>query len=189
MTEPALHGVHPPTKPQKRYPMSTYDFNRELIAFQRPLKSFAFRFTGNEEEANDLTQETFLKALVYRDKFQAKTNLKAWLYTIMRNTFINNYRKAMRSNTIIDQTDEQFLINTSTAKSGLQDPYGRMDHKQITSVIGSLADEYRIPFQMYNRGFKYKEIAAKLNLPIGTIKSRIFLARKKLMIALSDFRN
>lgn len=169
--------------------MSSYDFNRELVAFQRPLKSFAFRFTGNEEEANDLLQETFLKALTYRDKFQARTNLKAWLYTIMRNTFINNYRKAMRANTILDKTDEQYFINTSAAKSGFEDPEGKMSHGQIRSVIGQLADEYRVPFQMYNHGFKYKEIAAKLDLPIGTIKSRIFLARKKLMIELSDYRN
>lgn len=168
--------------------MTHYDFNKELIAFQRPLKSFAFRFTNNEEEANDLLQETFLKALTYRNKFQARTNLKAWLYTIMRNTFINNYRKAMRANTIIDQTDESYFINSTSDDRGFADPASVFSHAQITKVVDNLDDEYRIPFRMYNNGFKYKEIAAKLDLPIGTIKSRIFLARKKLMASLGEYR-
>lgn len=168
--------------------MTQYDFNKELIAFQRPLKSFAFRFTKNEEEANDLLQETFLKALTYRSKFKARTNLKAWLYTIMRNTFINNYRKAMRANTIIDHTDENYFINSTSADKGFANPDSVYSHRQINLVVDKLDSEYRVPFRMYNNGFKYKEIAAKLDLPIGTIKSRIFLARKKLMGSLADFR-
>lgn len=167
--------------------MNTSDFNNQLIAFQRSLKSFAYGFTANEEEANDLLQETFLKALTYRDKFQEKTNLKAWLYTIMRNTFINNYRKAVRANTIIDNTDEQYYINTAN-RTELGDPAGVLSHKQITQIVDGLEDEYRIPFQMYNTGYKYKEIADKLGLPIGTIKSRIFLARRKLMVSLADYQ-
>ncbi len=168
--------------------MSAFDFDSQLIAFQRSLKSFAYGFTNNDEEANDLLQETFLKALTYRDKFEEKTNLKAWLYTIMRNTFINNYRKAVRTNTIIDKTDEQYYINNSTVGGGFADPDSTFSHGQITKVVEELEDEYRVPFLMYNRGFKYKEIADKLGLPIGTIKSRIFLARKKLMVTLSDYR-
>src|SRR5690606_34303722 len=110
-----------------------------------------------------------------------------WLYTIMRNTFINNYRKAMRANTIIDRTDEQYFINTADRK-GFADPDSTFSYNQITYIVGDLDDDYRIPFTMYNTGFKYKEIAAKLNLPIGTIKSRIFLARKKLMSSLVDYK-
>lgn len=166
--------------------MTTYDFNQQLIDFQRPLKSFAYGFTNNEEEANDLLQETFLKALTYKDKFQERTNLKAWLYTIMRNTFINNYRKAMRANTIIDQTDEQYFINTADRK-GFADPDSTFSFNQISHIVGDLEDDYRVPFTMYNTGFKYKEIASQLELPIGTIKSRIFLARKKLMSSLVDY--
>jgi len=169
--------------------MSTYNFNEELIAFERPLKSFAYGFTNNEEDANDLLQETFLKALTYRTKFQAQTNLKGWLYTIMRNTFINNYRKAMRANTIIDRTDEQYFINSTSSDKGFADPDSVFSHAQIVKVVDKLEGEYRVPFEMYNDGFKYKEIAAKLDLPIGTIKSRIFLARKKLMSSLSDYRD
>lgn len=168
--------------------MNIQAFNEELIAFERPLKSFAFGFTNNEEEANDLLQETFLKALTYRSKFKVKTNLKGWLYTIMRNTFINNYRKAMRANTIIDRTDEQYFINSGITPKGFVDPESIFSHKYIMTVVKALEPEYRVPFEMYNEGFKYKEIAAKLDLPIGTIKSRIFLARKKLMESLSDYR-
>jgi RNA polymerase sigma-70 factor (ECF subfamily) len=168
--------------------MSTTDFDQQLIDFQRPLKSFAYGFTNNEEEANDLLQETYLKALTYRDKFQAHTNLKAWLYTIMRNTFINNYRKAVRANTIIDKTDEQYYINTASTNSGFASPESVYSHAQIKKTVEQLEDDYRIPFTMYNTGFKYKEIAEKLDLPIGTIKSRIFLARKKLMVELSDYK-
>lgn len=173
---------------KKQETMSTSDFDTQLIAFQRSLKSFAYGFTNNDEEANDLLQETYLKALTYRDKFEEKTNLKAWLYTIMRNTFINNYRKAVRANTIIDKTDEQYYINNTTAGAGFADPASTLSHSQISKCVDALDDEYRVPFQMYNRGFKYKEIADKLQLPIGTIKSRIFLARKKLMVELSDYR-
>ncbi len=168
--------------------MSKSTFDQQLIAFEKPLKSFAYGFTNDEDDANDLLQETFLKALTYRDKFQERTNLKAWLYTIMRNTFINNYRKAVRANTIIDKTDEQYFINTADVSSSFESPDGAYSHKQITLVVDDLEDEYRIPFTMYNRGFKYKEIAAQLDLPIGTIKSRIFLARKKLMVSLSDYK-
>ena len=167
--------------------MSAYDFNQQLIDFQKSLKSFAYGFTNDEESANDLLQETYLKALTYRDKFKERTNLKAWLYTIMRNTFINNYRKAVRANTIIDQTDEQYYINTADRK-GFADPDSTYSYNQISTIVNSLEDEYKVPFQMYNTGFKYKEIAAKLDLPIGTIKSRIFLARKKLMGSLADYR-
>jgi len=168
--------------------MSHYDFDKLLITYQKSLKSFAYGFTNDDEAANDLLQETYLKALTYRDKFQERTNLKAWLYTIMRNTFINNYRKAVRANTIIDKTDEQYYINTASTTKGDTNPESVMSHDQIKRQIDKLEDEYRVPFQMYNRGFKYKEIAEKLNLPIGTIKSRIFLARKKLMLALSDYK-
>jgi RNA polymerase sigma-70 factor (ECF subfamily) len=168
--------------------MSTLNFDQQLIEFQRSLKSFAYGFTNNEEDANDLLQETYLKALTYRDKFQEQTNLKAWLYTIMRNTFINNYRKAVRANTILDKTDEQFYINNTTSGTGFADPDSTYSHKQISKVVEDLEDEYKVPFQMYNTGFKYKEIAEKLDLPIGTIKSRIFLARKKLMLSLADYR-
>jgi RNA polymerase sigma-70 factor, ECF subfamily len=167
--------------------MSNLDFHSEIISFQKSLKSFAFSFTANDEDANDLLQDTYLKAITYKDKFQEKTNLKAWLYTIMRNTFINNYRKAIRANTILDNTDEQYFINVPQ-NNGFADPSSEFNFKQIQSTVEGLEDDYKVPFKMYNDGFKYKEIADDLHLPIGTIKSRIFLARKKLMELLPEYK-
>ncbi|NND76742.1 MAG: sigma-70 family RNA polymerase sigma factor [Flavobacteriales bacterium] len=167
--------------------MNALNFNRELIEFERSLKGFAYKFTRNDEDANDLVQETFLKALRYKDKFAEQTNLKAWLYTIMRNTFINNYRKASKANVLLDDSDENYFIDLSK-QSKSETPDQAMAYKEIISEINALSDEYRVPFQMHYNGFKYKEIAEKLSLPIGTIKSRIFLARQKLSEQLADFR-
>ena len=165
--------------------METFDFNRELIAHRSSLRLFAFKFANNEADAQDLLQDTMVKALTYRDKFQENTNFKAWLFTIMRNTFINNYRKAKRANTILDGTDTEYYLNV-----GSSDKTQHADHevhlKQLVSFIDDLSDEYRIPFQMNYNGFKYQEIADKMNLPLGTVKSRIFLARKKLMEKIED---
>ena len=167
--------------------MTTLEFQRELISFEKPLKGFAYKFTYNDDDASDLVQETFLKALRYKDKFQEQTNLKAWLYTIMKNTFINNYRKAVKANILLDNTDENYFIDLSKT-SQVETPEQNLAVKEIISKINALSDEYRIPFQMHYNGFKYKEIADKLGLPIGTIKSRIFLARQKLSEVLVDHR-
>jgi len=167
--------------------MNTLEFHKELISFEKPLKGFAYKFTYSDDDASDLVQETFLKALKYKDKFKEQTNLKAWLYTIMKNTFINNYRKAIKANTILDSTDENYFIDLSET-SKTETPDEKLAYKEIVAEINSLSDEYRVPFQMHYNGFKYKEIAEKLDLPIGTIKSRIFLARQKLSEALEAYR-
>lgn len=165
----------------------TFDFNQEVVNAQGSLRNFAYKFTGNEEEAKDLLQETMLKALSYREKFRQGTNLKAWMYTIMKNTFINNYRKAIRANTIVDTTDEDYFINQT--KIGNDDhPESILGHKDVQGVVEELEDTYRIPFMMYFNGFRYKEIADDLDLPIGTVKSRIFLARRKLMLSLPHYQ-
>lgn len=164
-----------------------FDFNQEVISAQPSLKRFALKFTGNEDDALDLLQDTMLKSFSYRDKFQETTNLKAWLYTIMKNTFINNYRKAVRANTISDSTDEGYFIN-QTDRSDQNHPQTKYNHKELTQVVSDLEDTYRVPFMMYFNGYHYKEIADHLDLPIGTIKSRIFLARRKLMLSLPDYR-
>lgn len=164
-----------------------FDFNHEVISAQSSLRSFALKFTGNDDDAQDLIQDTMLKAFSYREKFQEKTNLKAWLYTIMKNTFINNYRKAVRANTMVDTTDESYFIN-QTDHSDANHPQTMHNHKELTRVVSELEDTYRVPFMMYFNGFHYKEIADHLDLPIGTVKSRIFLARRKLMLSLPDYR-
>jgi RNA polymerase sigma factor (sigma-70 family) len=163
--------------------MTAVEFNYKLLGLQKNLKYFAYTLTSNYEDAQDLVQETFLKALTNRDKFTANTNLKAWTFTIMKNTFINNYRQNVRNNTILDKTDDLYYLNLSKESSiGLPD--SALSEKEIQREISRIDEDQRLPFEMYNRGYKYKEIAEKLNLSIGTVKSRIFFTRKKLMEAL-----
>lgn len=162
------------------------EFYDELLTYQNPLKYFALKLTADNEDAEDLLQETFLKALKYKDKFQEKTNLKAWLYTIMKNTFINNYRRKVKRKTIMDNTDDDYFVN-STKQSSPISPESEYNYKEISKTVNELNDECRIPFKMHNEGYKYKEIADELEMPIGTVKSRIFLARKKLTEALNDY--
>ena len=167
--------------------MSNKDFNTELIGLSNSLEFFALSLTRNDEDAKDLLQETMVKAITYRDKFVEKTNLKAWCYTIMKNTFINNYRRAIKANTIIDQTEDLYFLNSKRSEDGTI-PDSALAYKEIRSKVDALEDDYRIPFEMHNKGYKYKEIADYLDLPIGTVKSRIFLARRRLMDQLKEYR-
>lgn len=166
--------------------MSTAEFSKEVLAFKNNLKYFALNLTMNDEDAKDLVQETMFKAFTYKDKFAEKTNLKAWLYTIMKNTFINNYRRASKAKMIIDNTKDLFYINIPQ-NSGFASPESQFSSKEIQNAISALEDEYKVPFMMHFEGYKYKEIADDLDLPIGTVKSRIFIARKKLTDTLKDF--
>ncbi|MCW3084873.1 MAG: sigW 5 [Bacteroidetes bacterium] len=166
--------------------MTAIEFNQQLIYQGTSLKKFAYSLTLNGEEAQDLVQDTYVKAISYRDKFMDATNLKAWLYTIMKNTFINNYRRSIKTRQIIQQTDDLSLVKPVSGTNG-PSAESQINEKQITSAINALDDDYKIPFVRYFDGYKYKEIADELDLPIGTVKSRIFLARKKLMLDLKDF--
>ena len=166
--------------------MTAIEFNQQILSFQNPLKYFALKLTSDNEDAEDLLQETLLKALKYKDRFQEQTNLKAWLYTIMKNTFINNYRRAVRKRTIMDNTDDDYFVNSSKKIAPIS-PESVCNHKEIIKTIEKLNDECRVPFQMHFDGYKYKEIADELGMPIGTVKSRIFLARKKLTDSLKEF--
>ncbi|MCE1168022.1 MAG: RNA polymerase sigma factor [Sphingobacteriia bacterium] len=168
--------------------MTAIEFNHKLLGLQDNLKNFAYALTSDSDDANDLVQDTFLKAITYRDKFNPDTNLKAWAYTIMKNTFINNYRKNIRENAFVDTTEDLYYLNIKT-KSSTAAPDSSLRSKEITRTIENLEDEHRIPFVMYTQGYKYKEIAEKMNLSIGTVKSRIFFSRKKLMNSLKDYQN
>ena len=166
---------------------SKESFKDRLLGLQGNLMSFAYQLTTNKEEAEDLLQDTTLKALTNEDKFADDTNLKGWIFTIMRNIFINNYRQTVRKATILDQTDDLYHLNISQ-ESGLITPDGSYSVKGITQAINSFNDEYRVPFSMHIAGYKYSEIAQHLDLPLGTVKSRIFFARQRLQIILKDFR-
>lgn len=163
----------------KEIAMTAIEFNNKLSTLTSMLHSFAYNLTKNVEDAKDLYQETTYRALFNRDKFQPDTNFKAWMFTIMKNIFINNYRKKVKANTVLDNTENQFYLN-SFSHSAANAAEGNILLKELNTMVSSLDDSIRIPFTMHFEGYKYQEIADDLNLPLGTVKSRIFFARKEL---------
>lgn len=162
-------------------------FEQKVLDLQSNLKLFALKLTGNKDDAEDLLQETTLKAIKNRDKYVENVNFKGWLFTIMRNLFINDYRKSATRNTVIDTTEDSYYLNLPQ-DSGFATPDSAYTLSEIERVISEFKDDFRIPFTMHVAGFKYKEIADKMDLPIGTIKSRIFFARKQLAEMLKEYR-
>jgi len=160
--------------------MSQRDFNNKVQEEAKPLKGFALKLTHNMEDAQDLLQDTMLKAFVNSDKFEEGTNLKGWLYTIMKNIFINKYRRAMKSNIFNDESDNQYYLNNSTSSTARNLGEGNLMMDDITNAIGSLTDNLRVPFMMSYTGYKYEEIAEQLHIPLGTVKVRIHNARHEL---------
>ncbi len=167
--------------------MSSKKFQSKLMSLQSNLLNFAYILTSNRDDAYDLLQDTTLKALDNEDKYVENVNFKGWVFTIMRNIFINNYRKVVRSSTIIDQTEDLYHLNLPQ-DSGFESPEGSYAAREISELINSFSDDYRIPFSMHVAGYKYSEIAEEMGLPLGTVKSRIFFARKKLQVLLKDYR-
>ncbi|RZS95622.1 RNA polymerase sigma factor [Cecembia calidifontis] len=159
--------------------MTTLEFSYSLNKLSSSLKPFALKLTRDMDDANDLLQDTMVKAFTNKDKFTEGTNLKAWLYTIMKNTFITNYQRMVRRGTFVDTTDNLHYINSGDilVENGA---YGDFTMDDIYAAIEKLEDVYKTPFMMHYRGFKYHEIADKLNIPIGTVKNRIHIARKLL---------
>jgi len=166
--------------------MSTIEFNQMLVKNADFLKPFAITLTRDSEAAKDLFQETLYRALANKDKYNVGTNIKAWLYTIMRNIFINNYRRKVKQNVIFDATPNDFLINQSQAVT-INGAEGTLRLKDIQHAIHNLPEIFRNPFLLYFDGFKYHEIAEMLDEPLGTIKSRIHFARKLLKTQIHRF--
>jgi len=162
-------------------------FENRLLGLQDNMFNFALTLTSNREEARDLMQETTLRVLDNKEKYYENINFKGWVFTIMHNIFVNNYRKIVRSQTIIDKTENLYHLNLPQ-DSGFDTPEGAYTIKEINTAINSFTDECKIPFSMHLAGYKYEEIAQHLGLPIGTVKSRIFFARKRLREMLKDFR-
>jgi len=165
--------------------MSTTEFYTLIIKEQGLLKSLAFKLTMDQDEAKDLIQDTLLKAIKYKDKFVSSTNLKGWLCVIMKNTFINSYRRSVRKNALVSKTYDLVKdeIQTSIFSNSTD---SQVNYKELMSVVDSLNDELKAPFIRYIAGYKYKEISDELMIPLGTVKSRIFIARKELMELLKN---
>jgi RNA polymerase sigma-70 factor (ECF subfamily) len=159
--------------------MSNLEFNTQFTQLSSLLQAFAYNLTKNQEDAKDLYQETAYRAMTNRDKFRPGTNFKAWSFTIMKNIFINNYRKKVKANTIMDSTDNLYYLN-SGANAIDNSGDSNIMMKELTGMIDGLEESIRIPFLMHYQGFKYQEIADYFDLPLGTVKSRIFFARKEL---------
>ena len=166
--------------------MASVKFQKNLMNLQSNMLNFAYMLTSNRDDAYDLLQDTTLKALDNEEKYDEGTNFKGWVFTIMRNIFINNYRRGVRAATVVDTTDNLYHLNLSQ-DSGLEYPEDSFSAKEITAAINEFSDEYRIPFSMHIAGYKYNEIADHIGLPLGTVKSRIFVARKKLQERFSDY--
>ncbi|MBT8188841.1 MAG: sigma-70 family RNA polymerase sigma factor [Bacteroidia bacterium] len=159
--------------------MSTIEFYNKIDLITGSLNSFALNLTKNRNDAEDLFQETAYRAVSNKEKFRPGTNFKAWMFTIMKNIFINNYRKKTKANTVIDSTENLYYINSGKITiSNNADRNLLMD--ELGGMINKLDENIRIPFLMHFEGYKYQEIAEELDLPLGTIKSRIFFARKAL---------
>src|SRR5690348_15709668 len=160
--------------------MKSREFNQLVSNEELPLKGFALKLTQDMEDAQDLVQDTMLKAFTNRDKFEEGTNLKGWLFTIMKNIFINKYRRAMKSRIFNDDTENQYYINSAT-NTTRNDGEGALVMKDVQNAIDRLSDNLRTPFMMSYTGYKYEEIADTLKIPLGTVKVRIHNARKELM--------
>lgn len=149
------------------------------------MKSLAMQLTRNLEDANDLVQETVLKALRYKEKYTEGTNLRGWVLTILKNTFINNYRRMVKRKTFIDSTDNTYFLDLPSHRTENQAEI-KFIRKDLESAISILQPELKVTFMLNIEGFKYHEIAEELNIPIGTVKTRIFVAkrilRKKLQV-------
>ena len=162
-------------------------FEGKLLALQDNMMNFAMTLTANKEQAKDLTQECILRALDNKEKYYDNVNFKGWVFTIMHNIFVNNYRKMVRSQTMVDNTENLYHLNLPQ-NSGFNSPEGAFTISEIQKVLNSFTDEYKVPFEMHVQGYKYEEIADKLGLVIGTVKSRIFFARKRMQEMLKDYK-
>jgi RNA polymerase sigma factor (sigma-70 family) len=166
--------------------MSTSEFNTLIATNESFLQPFAVSLTRDTETAKDLIQETFCRAIANKDKYSVGTNIKAWLYTIMRNIFINNYRRKAKQNTIFDGSPNEFLLHNNNATERYEVEKNLLS-KEIHKAIYNLPAIFKNPFMLYYEGYKYNEISDLLGEPLGTIKSRIHFARKLLKTQLERY--
>ncbi|HWV74223.1 MAG TPA: sigma-70 family RNA polymerase sigma factor [Pseudosphingobacterium sp.] len=168
--------------------MTKLEFNTMVTQQSDSLKMYALHFTHDDEDANDLVQDTVLKAITYYEKFREGTNLKGWLYTIMKNTFINNYRRFVKISSFVTKSDEISSANLAYSATGNMGE-NKFVMDDIKQAMANLSDDYYVPFTMYFEGYKYHEIADHLDIPIGTVKTRIHVARKTLKKSLKPYQS
>ncbi len=167
--------------------MQKEKFDQSLLAIEDSLYRYAYSLVYNQDDAKDLLQETFVKALSNKDKFEDGTNLSAWTFTIMKNTFYSNYQKQRHAPFTATQANDLRVLNVADDSKLL--PESEIFEQELEKGIQQIEEDQRVPFQMYNEGYKYQEIAEKLDTSIGTIKTRIYMCRRKLMDNLREFQN
>ncbi len=166
--------------------MNQCQFTSNLLELKSNLQFYALSLTSASDRADDLLQDTLLKALLFKDKFKADTNFKAWVYTIMKNTYINNYRRKVIKRNIFEESPNDLRLLFSE-DNVFPSPESYYNTSEIKQAINALNDDFRIPFNLFLEGYQYKEIAERMALPLGTVKSRIFFSRKKLARSLSGY--
>ena len=166
--------------------MTTLEFNNLSDRCHNALLAFALKLTTNREDAKDLCQETVMRAFVNKDRFTVGTNFKAWITTIMRNSFINEYRKRSTRNKVEQPFNNEFINKNTSDNNGPSN----VIMEELNLMLNNLGLTHQVPFEMFFNGYGYQEIAYSLELPMGTVKSRIFFARKKLKTMIrSQFGN
>jgi len=166
--------------------MTQSEFTKQASALASSLRSYAIRYTKDQDDADDLIQDTMMKAIKYYSKFEQGSNLKGWLFTIMKNTFINNYRRQTMTNNLISQHEEISSVDLRYSSS-TNDAEGSFIMKDIHKALKTLPEQYAVPFVKFFEGYKYHEIAEELNLPMGTVKTRIHVARGLLQTYLKSY--
>lgn len=160
-------------------------FHNELFPHIEALKTFAYHLTYNEDDANDLVQETYMKAHRFIDKYIEGTNAKAWLFKILKNAYINQYRKKSKQPTRVDFEDVVNFHDSDDRLPGYLDLreelFDKMMGDEVTIAINSLPIDFRTVVLLCDvEGFTYEEIAKIIDIPIGTVRSRLFRARNML---------
>ncbi len=165
--------------------MNTNNFTLEFTSLAHHLRAFAYTLTRDTSSAEDLFQETALRAFRHKEKYSANTNMKAWLSTIMKNAFINSFRRKKRQRALQDTTVEGVLLNSSD-QSVLNNGEENLRLRELYRIIDDLDEGLKRPFLLAYEGYKYQEIHEIMGLPIGTIKSRIFMARKEMKAKIKE---
>ena len=129
--------------------MGNANFNEEIISLEPSLTRYAYSLTADMDDAKDLVQETYFKALYNQDKFDEQTNIKAWMYTIMKNTFINDYRRRVKKQAIFNKDVQDFVLTSRPSEANPESDY---NFRELTAMVNSLEPEFRIPFQMHDSG-------------------------------------
>jgi RNA polymerase sigma factor (sigma-70 family) len=159
--------------------MQSPEFVHEVADLRSTLKVLSRKFTKDDDDSLDLVQDTIVKALVYKDKYVQNTNLKGWLYTIMRNTYFNNFKKHQRVRVLRGEFNDPYFLDVEDPHT-FNTPDSSFEYKELWAHIEGLKSEFSVPFKMHTNGYKYQEIAEQLRIPIGTVKNRIHSARQEI---------